>query len=694
MAYQQGGAKPPCCNTCRVSAGTIQFYWWPDLATATQSVTNPANGSNTPVTAIAPNGFTFTSPSVYMAFSSLFAKNWCSTVGDVWYNTTIGFHPDEIKTIQAYTTTYSSYYMTTYQGSAESVLVTDRGWRPPPARLHYSDLARNCSTISGYAYFPDDPQNDINGGWEHDACHPVLALPDSLINQQQAWVDNNCQAGDGYGAYDPPQALTAAENEAKPTYSAPAQPGSTSSPTSAPITSTYAAQSDTEPTSSANPGSTAKASETTWIVGGGSSSRPPVYASPVIASSANALDTASGTDFPTYLSPDMQHSASELDAPSRTSNYVAVTSDGAHEQSSSSRAYRPQMESSQTDLIVPGSIDRPLDGNTATYTIIKESGDGAEMPASETHIATYTVVHETTMDNGQVSFATYTTEFQPQPMQTVVEESTQLNGAVLTYTRVTPIGYDAVSDSPAENSAVPHTILQETTMANGETTVMSTIISLQPGGAPQPAATKAAVITIGDQTYTADASSIFVVNGQTVSANGATVTVDNTPIAILAGGGTAIVGGSTVSLAMITPAADVAPSVTLGHDVLRANTAGEYVVSPGTTLSVGGSSVIIDDTAYALKTNSAGQTILVAGAAAASTSSVNIGNYIMSAIGANKTSSNTEDSHSSTTASPSRTVNEDAATSATASTTTGDAVTVRSGSKLMLCLLTLLVVVL
>lgn len=60
-----------------MTAGTIDFYFWPDQATPTA----PASGQ--PTTSINDQGFTFTSPSVYMAFSSLVASNSCGQVGDV-----------------------------------------------------------------------------------------------------------------------------------------------------------------------------------------------------------------------------------------------------------------------------------------------------------------------------------------------------------------------------------------------------------------------------------------------------------------------------------------------------------------------------------------------------------------------------------------------------------------------------------
>lgn len=514
-----------------MSAGTIQFYWWPDLASSTAVQPTSTGGSNAIVTEVAPNGFIFTSPSVYMAFSSLYAHNYCGTVGDVWYNTTIGFHPDEIKTINDYTTTYTSVRLTTEEGTTETEIVTWRGTRPPPSPLTYKDLAQNCSSIPGYVYFPDDPQNSGKG---NDPCHPLLALPDSLIKRQQVWADNNCQAVDGYGAYDPPQALTAAEAEAKPTLPVPAQPGSTGFPSNAPVTTTFTAQPDTRPTSSVDSNSNAQPPEPTYVLGGGSSSSTNIqFPSSVVASSESGLDSASRSDGPTLNSPDSQPSASELDTPTQPSNVVAVTSDDVGQETSNPKADRPQPETSQTSVVAPGGNDSPEDDQT--YTLVQPTRAGSD----QAPVDTYTYTQETTMANGQVS------------------------------------------------------------------TMLSTSIIVPAG-------------------------------------------------------------------------VDAAPSLTIGNNVLSANSAGEYVVSPDATLSMDGPSVTVDNTAYALKTNSAGETMLVAGAAAASTSSVDMGDYIMIAIGSNRTSSST--STSQTTGS---------ATSETIATYTGDAVAVRSVPTLMLCLFTM-----
>lgn len=186
-----------------MTAGTIDFYFWPDQATPTAPV------SGQPSTSVNAEGFTFTSPSVYMAFSSLVASNRCGQVGAAWTNTTIAFDASEITTARPVTTLtqYESDYVSdgsTYRDMGSAVTT-----QPPPRSLDYNDVGQNCSTISGYVYWPDNPINAANAMYHDDPCHPVILLPPRLISMQQPWVDASCGPAPGMsGAYDPPRVLT------------------------------------------------------------------------------------------------------------------------------------------------------------------------------------------------------------------------------------------------------------------------------------------------------------------------------------------------------------------------------------------------------------------------------------------------------------------------------------------------------
>lgn len=144
-----------------------------------------------------------------MAFSSLVASNRCGQVGDAWTNTTIAFDASEITTARPVTTLtqYESDYVsdgTTYRDMGSAVTT-----QPPPRSLDYNDVGQNCSTISGYVYWPDNPINAANAMYHDDPCHPVILLPPRLISMQQPWIDASCGPAPGMsGAYDPPRVLT------------------------------------------------------------------------------------------------------------------------------------------------------------------------------------------------------------------------------------------------------------------------------------------------------------------------------------------------------------------------------------------------------------------------------------------------------------------------------------------------------
>jgi hypothetical protein len=81
--------------------------------------------------------------------------------------------------------------------------------QPPPHSVDFDEVGQNCSAISGYVYWPDNPINAANAMYHDDPCHPVILLPSRLISMQQPWISANCGPDPGIsGAYDPPRVLT------------------------------------------------------------------------------------------------------------------------------------------------------------------------------------------------------------------------------------------------------------------------------------------------------------------------------------------------------------------------------------------------------------------------------------------------------------------------------------------------------
>jgi hypothetical protein len=144
-----------------------------------------------------------------MAFSSLVASNRCGQVGDAWTNTTIAFDASEITTARPITTLtqYESDYVS--EGSTYRMMGSAVTTQPPPHSVDFDEVGQNCSAISGYVYWPDNPINAANAMYHDDPCHPVILLPSRLISMQQPWISANCGPDPGIsGAYDPPRVLT------------------------------------------------------------------------------------------------------------------------------------------------------------------------------------------------------------------------------------------------------------------------------------------------------------------------------------------------------------------------------------------------------------------------------------------------------------------------------------------------------
>lgn len=91
------------------------------------------------------------SPSLYIGFSSLYAYDFCGTLGDVFTATTIAFAPDELSTVLL-----KPYSTDTFTASTG---VSTRTWYSADGStaLNVHDVAQNCSTLEAYTYVAGDP---------------------------------------------------------------------------------------------------------------------------------------------------------------------------------------------------------------------------------------------------------------------------------------------------------------------------------------------------------------------------------------------------------------------------------------------------------------------------------------------------------------------------------------------------------
>ena len=137
-------------------AGTVQLYYWPD---ATTSDENTAERALMVSTYVDESGYTFVSPSVYVAFTSLWAEDHCGTVGNVLTSTTMAFDLSEVSTFG------DDKRSTSCTGNTELQYIFSKSfpgymnlWTVPQP-LTLADLGQNCSALRGIYYDPNDRYN-------------------------------------------------------------------------------------------------------------------------------------------------------------------------------------------------------------------------------------------------------------------------------------------------------------------------------------------------------------------------------------------------------------------------------------------------------------------------------------------------------------------------------------------------------
>ena len=124
----------------------------------------------------------------------------------------------------------------------------------------------------------------------------------------------------------------------------------------------------------------------------------------------------------------------------------------------------------------------------------------------------------------------------------------------------------------------------------------STITIVRPASPATASPANATVLTIGKSVYTADASSNFVIGGQTLTPDTA-ITLAGIPVNLAPSRTQAVVGGRTIALypAVITAAPDPGHVLvlTFGGSSYSADSNGQYVIgsqtlAPGAAITVSG----------------------------------------------------------------------------------------------------------
>ncbi|KXS94238.1 hypothetical protein AC578_10099 [Pseudocercospora eumusae] len=204
------------CQKCRITGSSVELFWWPPQTAADDGL---------PVTAVG-FGTTFTSPTVYISFNTLFASDSCSGVGKT-YSSTILAIPNSKDISSLWGMSLVNGLQSTAAFNYTDLLHTD----PVPTSI----FNRQPRCVSSWWW-----QSTLAGPIDEYDCNrdypwrPILALPRQVQDIDPEWA--NCVGGIE-GVYDPPVALTSARSAIKPTLphgisstTEPAAPKSTHEP--------------------------------------------------------------------------------------------------------------------------------------------------------------------------------------------------------------------------------------------------------------------------------------------------------------------------------------------------------------------------------------------------------------------------------------------------------------------------------
>jgi len=213
-AFAQSRLPPPqCCASCSIQASRVQVrFWAPETVSA--AATTPA--PKVQYTLVS-DGYTYTSPSVYVVYSGLFAQADCSlyAAGQIGNNisaTTVAYAPENLSTAECYGPGDGGF------NGWKAIDYTD--WASP-APNSVVEKQSGCKPYGGVSMTDDPAGTNL-------VASPQFSLPQGLSTLAPAWSKYGCVPW-RYGAFDPPRTLTKAD-AMLPTHAASATPAAQVSP--------------------------------------------------------------------------------------------------------------------------------------------------------------------------------------------------------------------------------------------------------------------------------------------------------------------------------------------------------------------------------------------------------------------------------------------------------------------------------
>ncbi len=176
--------QPPasCCNSCSIQASQVTVNFWSPEATATTQAP-----SETPYTLVS-DGFTFTSPSVYVMYKDIFAQADCTNyeqgqIGNNISAATIAYDPAALSTACV-------------QNPSEQEFI---GYEP----VDYSDWANpvpnSVEETRAGCFIPNT--SGLSPAGTNLAANPALSVPPGLSSLEPIWSSFGCQPNGRFPVY-------------------------------------------------------------------------------------------------------------------------------------------------------------------------------------------------------------------------------------------------------------------------------------------------------------------------------------------------------------------------------------------------------------------------------------------------------------------------------------------------------------
>ncbi|KAI6851287.1 hypothetical protein KC332_g1524 [Hortaea werneckii] len=185
------------CGRCAVTGGSVRLIYWPPATTTNNNSAPSTAPISAPVTAVT-LGTTFTSPTLYISYSNVYAANACNDIGSTITDTIVPIPTDrQLSSVYGGTLPCDAHMRDTQAWTATAPFTIEDLYQQPVPYSIYSSQPW-CAT-----YLRD---RGCGGTCPTTRPYePILVVPEQILQDMQpAW--SSCY-GDIRGAYDPPIAL-------------------------------------------------------------------------------------------------------------------------------------------------------------------------------------------------------------------------------------------------------------------------------------------------------------------------------------------------------------------------------------------------------------------------------------------------------------------------------------------------------